>query len=66
MRDLEKKYRKFRRPEKPERCPHCQGKRMVPRGDIWGCFDCGHWEGEDDVSASRPRNVFDSWKAGPR
>lgn len=47
MDDLEKRYRKYRRPQKPEMCQHCRGRRMVPRGELWGCFDCGRWEGQD-------------------
>lgn len=63
---LEKKYKKFRRPAKPERCPHCQSKRMVPRGDMWGCFDCGRWEGLDGSSASSARSPFGGWSADPK
>lgn len=65
MHPLEKKYKRFRRPQKPEKCRHCNGRRMVPRGDTWGCFDCGRWENEETGNQAS-RSPFGGWTADPR
>jgi len=66
MQDMVKRYQKFRRPQKPERCQHCNSRRMVARGEMWGCFDCGRWEGLDGSSSSTSRGPFGGWTADPK